>query len=147
MLYNGTRTNLSFLVTSGQLAHTVAVRLLSFSLPNSTFFFSFSGMCVVVVVVNVCGCDVKLLLGRITFDLSGHDENCNLVGICILPCTFQQAARFLSSTCFPIDISSHFLVTTVISLLIALSFSSFPVLVLSYSFTVVPPKPLPSILS
>lgn len=50
-------------------------------------------MCVCIVMDVVYDCDFTLLLGRITFD---RDDILNLffVGIFILPCTFQQIARF-----------------------------------------------------
>lgn len=116
---NGTRTNLSFW---WHLGYPLTLLLFVCLSPCQIviFFLSFFfRICVAVVVVVdvVCGCDVKLLLGRITFDLFGprwHFQPCGNLLSC--PAHSSRQHALVSSSCF-IDcrhILSHFLFTTVI---------------------------------
>lgn len=107
-----------FLVTSGLTL--LLFCLLSITLPNGNFLW----VSVVIVVVDVvCGCDIKLLLGRIILDLWSpwKFEACgNLYPALHIP---TDSMLLVSSTCFLKDISFLFPFHYRNSSLITLSFS------------------------
>lgn len=77
-------------------------------LPRQIVIFFWT--CVVIVLVDVvCGCDVKLLLGRITFDLWSRwkFEPCvDLYPALHIP---TDSTLLVSSTCFPVSFSLQWL--------------------------------------